>query len=66
MNLDLLEVFQHRMDAAAAEQVWAAAILGTLNAFVITKATDLGRALTEVLGDSGNQGGHSARVRVHL
>jgi hypothetical protein len=47
MDTDLLEIFQHRMDTAAAEQVWSVAILGSLNAFVITKATDLRRALTE-------------------
>jgi len=45
MEPDLVEIFQHRMDAAAAEQVWSVTILGSLNAFVITKAADLVRAL---------------------
>ena len=47
MDINLLEIFQHRMDTAAKEQVWSVAILGSLNAFVITKASDLRRALTE-------------------
>ena len=34
------------MDRAAAEQIWSAAILGSLNAFLITYVTKLQRALT--------------------
>lgn len=47
--MDLLELYQIRLDKCASEQFWAIALLGTMNGFIISKKQLLRESLGETL-----------------
>ncbi|HEC92283.1 MAG TPA: hypothetical protein ENI51_04720 [Candidatus Atribacteria bacterium] len=47
--MDLLELYQIRLDKCAAEQFWAVALLASMNGFVIIKKQILKEALGEII-----------------
>jgi ABC-type antimicrobial peptide transport system permease subunit len=51
--MDLLELYQIRLDKCAAEQFWAVALLASMNGFIIIKKQILKEALGEIIPQLG-------------
>ena len=51
--MDLLELYQIRLDKCAAEQFWAVALLASMNGFIIIKKQILKEALDEIIPKLG-------------